>query len=81
MTVRENLHKFPEDSNIKRRAFLRSFIESIESVEVDNGQLTLNYTVPLPWDKSRQESVSVPAIVPSSPPEVLKEWIIGRYFL
>ena len=51
-----------EESNIfERRAFLRSFIESIE---VNDGDITLNYTVPLPPDSSRQETVSVLGIVP-----------------
>jgi site-specific DNA recombinase len=64
----KDLKEFLEDSNIfERRAFLRSFIESIE---VDDHQITLNYTLPLPPDNTRQESVSVLGIVPSSPPGV-----------
>jgi site-specific DNA recombinase len=60
----KDLKEFLEESNIfERRAFLRSFIES---VEVDDDQITLNYTVPLPPDNSRQEAVSVLGIVPSS---------------
>jgi len=62
----KDLKEFLEESNIfERRAFLRSFIESIE---VDDHQITLNYTLPLPPDNSRQESISVLGIVPSSPP-------------
>lgn len=62
----KDLKEFLEDSSIfERRAFLRSFIESIE---VDDGQITLNYTLPLPPDNSRQEAASVLGIVPSSPP-------------
>ena len=62
----EDLKGFMEDSSIfERRAFLRSFIESIE---VDDGQITLNYTLPLPPDNSEQETVSVLGIVPSGPP-------------
>jgi len=61
----KDLKEFLEESNIfERRAFLRSFIESIE---VDDHQITLNYTLPLPPDNSRQESISVLGIVPSSP--------------
>jgi chromosome segregation ATPase len=61
----KDLKEFLEDSSIfERRAFLRSFIESIE---VDDGQITLNYTLPLPPDNSRQEAASVLGIVPSSP--------------
>jgi len=64
----EDLKGFMEDSSIfERRAFLRSFIESIE---VDDGQITLNYTLPLPPDNSEQETVSVLGIVPSGPPFV-----------
>jgi len=56
-----------EESDIcERRAFLRSFIESIQ---VDDGTITLNYTVPLPPDSSRQETVSVLGIVPTGPPQ------------
>ena len=58
----KDLKEFLEDSNIfERRTSLRSFIESIE---VDDGQITLNYTLPLPPDNSRQETVSVLGIVP-----------------
>jgi hypothetical protein len=63
------LKGFLEESNIfERRAFLQSFIES---VEVDDDQITLNYTVPLPPDNSRQEAVPVLGIVPSSPLKVI----------
>jgi predicted nucleic acid-binding Zn-ribbon protein len=62
----KDLKQFLEESNIfERRAFLRSFIES---VEVDEDQITLNYTVRLPPDNSRQEAVSVLSIVPLAPP-------------
>jgi len=58
-----DLKAFLEEFNIfERRAFLTSFIESIE---VDDGQITLNYTLPLPPDNSRQEAVSVLGIAPS----------------
>ena len=63
----KDLKSLLEESNIfQRRAFLRSFIDSIE---VDEGHITLNYTVPLPADSSRQETVSVLGIVPSGPPD------------
>ena len=66
LTYVKDLKALLEECNIfERRAFLRSFIESIE---VDDGQITLNYTLPLPPDNSRQEAVSVLGIVPSSPP-------------
>ena len=55
-----------EESNIlEGRAFLRSFIDRIE---VDDGKITLNYTVPLPQDNSRQETLAVLGFVPPSPP-------------
>jgi site-specific DNA recombinase len=42
----KDLKEFLEESKVfERRAFLRSFIES---VEVDDSQITLKYTVPLP---------------------------------
>jgi len=62
----KDLKEFLEESNIfERRAFLRPFIENIE---VDDGQITLNYSLPLPPDNSRQEAVSVLGIVPTSLP-------------
>ena len=68
VTQFDDLKEFLEESNIfERRAFLRSFIMSIE---VDDGHIALNYTLPLPPDNSRQEAVSVLGIVPSSPPEI-----------
>ena len=33
-------------------------------MEVDDGNITLNYTVPLPPDSSKRETVSVLGIVP-----------------
>ncbi len=44
----------------------------ITRIEVDDDQITLNYSLPLPPDKSRQESVSVLGIVPRSPPPNVK---------
>ena len=68
MTQFGDLKEFLEESNIfERRAFLRSFIASIE---VDDGHITLNYTLPLPPDNSRQEAVSVLGIVPQAPPRL-----------
>lgn len=59
-----DLKKFLEYSNIfERRAFPETFIESLE---VDDGEITFNYGLPL--DGARQEKVSVPGIVPSGPP-------------
>ena len=46
---------------------MRSFIESIE---VDDGEITFNYTLPLPPDELRQETVSVLGMSSSSPPFV-----------
>jgi hypothetical protein len=65
MSQFEDLKESPEESNIfERRALLRAFIER---VEVDDDQVTLNYTVPLLPDNSRQEAISVLGIVPSPP--------------
>ena len=73
----KDLKEFLEESNIfERRAFFRSFIESIE---VDGGQITLNYTLPLPPDNSRQELVSVLGIVPSAPPERTKPGVTANF--
>jgi len=67
-----DLKKFLESSNIfERRAFLATFIESLE---VDNGEITFNYG--LPPDGAKQETVSVLGIVPPSPPS----WIKGKTF-
>ena len=64
-----DLKKILEESNMfERRAFLRSFIDS---VDVDDDQITLNYTLPLPPDNSRQEVFSVLGIVPTSPPKFI----------
>jgi site-specific DNA recombinase len=61
----QDLKKFLESSNIfERRAFLRSFIDSIEA---DDDEITFNYTLPLPPSDSRQETVSVLGIVPTGP--------------
>ncbi len=50
----KDLKEFLEDSNMfERRAFLRSFIDSIE---VDDDQITLNYAVPLPPDPNRHDA-------------------------
>jgi len=63
----KDLKEFLESSNIfERRAFLGNFIESIEA---DDGEMTFNYTLPLPPDNTRQETVSVLGIVPSAPPK------------
>ena len=54
-----DLKKFLESSNIfERRAFLGTFIESLE---VDDGEITFNYG--LPPDGAKQETVSVLGIV------------------
>jgi len=58
-----DLKKFLESSNIfERRAFLATFIESLE---VNDGEITFNYG--LPPDGAKQETVSVLGIVPLSP--------------
>jgi len=63
----KDLKEFLDESNIfERRAFLRSFIESID---VDDHQITLNYTLPLPPDNAKQEAFSVLGIVPTGPPK------------
>ena len=60
----KDLKEFLESSNIfERRAFLGNFIESIEA---DDGEMTFNYTLPLPPDNTRQETVSVLGFVPLS---------------
>jgi len=58
-----DLKKFLESSNIfERRAFLATFIESLE---VDDGEITFNYG--LPPDGAKQETVSVLGIVHLAP--------------
>jgi hypothetical protein len=64
MSQCDDLKKFLESSNVfERRAFLGTFIESLE---VDDGEITFNYG--LPPDGAKQETVSVLGIVPSGPP-------------
>ena len=41
------------------------FTSKIESLEVDDGEITFNYGLPL--DGAKQETASVPGIVPSDP--------------
>jgi site-specific DNA recombinase len=58
-----DLKRFLESSNIfERRTFPRTFIESLE---VDDGEITFNYG--LPPGGTKQEMVSVHSIVPLSP--------------
>jgi len=58
-----DLKKFLESSNIfERRAFLGTFIDSMD---VDDTEITFNYG--LPPDGAKQETVSVLGIVPSGP--------------
>ena len=59
-----DLKKFLESSNIfERRAFLATFIDSLE---VDDGEITFNYgLLPAGFE---QETVSVLGIVPPGPP-------------
>ena len=60
-----DLKKFLESSNIfERRVFLAIFIESLE---VDDGEITFNYGLPL--DGTEQETGPVLGIVPSGPPK------------
>ena len=64
----KDLKQFLNESNIfERKAFLQSFVESID---VDDHQITLNYTLPLPSDNTKQEAFSVLGIVPPAPPKV-----------
>ena len=59
-----DLKKILESSDIfKRRAFLRTFIDSLE---VNDGEITFNYG--LPPDGTQKETVSVLGIVPPGPP-------------
>ena len=52
----------------ERKAFLRSFIEKIW---VGDNKVTLDYTLPLHPDNTKQETVSVLDIVSLAPPKVL----------
>jgi len=52
-----------------RRAFLRSFVKSIEA---DDDKMTFNYTLPLPPEYIIQETVSVLDIVSLAPPKSSK---------
>jgi site-specific DNA recombinase len=60
--------KFLESSNIfERRAFLGTFIGNME---VDDGENTFNYGLPL--DGAKKETVSVLGIVPSGPAKMIR---------
>jgi hypothetical protein len=65
--IRELREFIDEKGLFARKAFLRSFIRSIE---VDDDKMTFNYTLPLPPDYLTQETVSVLDIVPLAPPKV-----------
>ena len=59
------LRRFLDERGLfERKAFLRSFIEKIR---VGDNKVTLDYTLPLPPDNSKQETVSVLDIVSSAP--------------
>jgi len=62
----EDLKGSLEESTVfERRSFLRSFVESIV---VNDGTITLNYTLPLPPDDTKHESLSVLGIVNNGRP-------------
>jgi putative endonuclease len=66
--------KILESSDIfKRRAFLRTFIDSLE---VNDGEITFNYG--LPPDGTQNETVSVLGIVPPGPPDIMYSVYILR---
>ena len=57
----EDLQALLEEADLtERKAFLRSFVKRIE---IDKGQVTVNYTLPLPPDGRITESVGVLPIV------------------
>ena len=57
----DDLQALLEEAELtERKAFLRSFIKRIE---IDKGQVTVNYTLPLPPDGRITESVGVLPIV------------------
>lgn len=60
------LRRFLDERGLfERKAFLRSFIEKIR---VGDNKVTLDYTLPLPPDNTKQETVSVLDIVSPAPP-------------
>jgi site-specific DNA recombinase len=57
----EDLQALLEEADLtERKAFLRSFVKRIE---IDKGQVIVNYTLPLPPDGRVTESVGVLPIV------------------
>ena len=61
-----DLRRFLDERGLfERKAFLRSFIEKIG---VGDNEITIYYTLPLPPDNSKQETISVLDIVSSAPP-------------
>ena len=70
-----DLKKFLESSNIfERRAFLATFIDSLE---VDDGEITFNYG--LPPAGAEKETVSVLGIVPSAPAKGIRTSLFMVY--
>jgi site-specific DNA recombinase len=64
-----DLRRFLDERGLfERKAFLRSFIEKIE---VGDNEITIYYTLPLPPDNSKQETISVLDIVSSAPPKMI----------
>jgi hypothetical protein len=60
------LRQFLDERGLfERKAFLRSFIEKIR---IGDDKITLDYTLPLQPNNSKQETVSVLDIVSSAPP-------------
>jgi hypothetical protein len=62
------LRQFLDERGLfERKAFLRSFIEKIR---IGDDKITLDYTLPLQPNNSKQETFSVLDIVSSAPPKI-----------
>lgn len=63
-----------ESSMVEQKAFLKSFVE--KRIEVDNSEVRVIYTIPMPPDKPSAETVGVLPFIHNGPPW----WTKGKTF-
>jgi hypothetical protein len=63
--VKDLRHLLGESPIMEQKAFLKSFVKT---VELDGAKVTVNYTVPLPPDKTTRETVRVLDFIPNGEP-------------
>lgn len=65
--VKDLRHLLGESPIMEQKAFLKSFVQSIE---INGPEVTVNYTVPLPPDKATRETVRVLDFIPHGEPNM-----------